>query len=76
MGSERGESKPRGKMVTVEDWAGEGGSLAERQGSPRQRGMLDVKDSLLIPSPRKSGSLAKRNECTQNLCPDAYIRDI
>lgn len=38
--------------------------------------MLDVKGSLLIPSPRKDDSYPKCNECTQNLCPDAYIRDI
>lgn len=38
--------------------------------------MFDERDNLLIPSPRKDVSYPKCNECTQNLCPDAYIRDI
>lgn len=59
-----------------EHWAGEWGSLAEGQGAPGQKGMLEMKDSLLISSPRKDHFYLKCNECTQNLCPDAHIRDI
>lgn len=47
-----------------------------RQGALGKKGMFDERDNLLIPSPRKDDSYPKCNECSQNLCPDAYIRDI
>lgn len=60
MGRKSRESKPRGKKIAVgnlvrywpwKDWAGEGKPSREIGGIGK-RGMVIVKDKLLIPSPR------------------------
>lgn len=76
MGRKRGESRPRSKMMVVGTLSSGRVKTGRGTGGQGQRGMLEMKDSLLIPSPRKVHSYLKCNECTQNLCPNAHIRDI
>lgn len=74
MGSKRGKSKLEAKMMAVRRLGRQKGKPSRDTVGTGQGGMLDVKNSLLIPSTRKDYSYQNAMSALKIL--DTYIRDV